>query len=652
MDNYIKNDFAQGKIPFELSKLTLFERSRLLDTMRQNSKLVRIIEAPALYGKSVVAYQYAHSINPDRKVCWIDAQKKLFLNSFTKRELLHKLCLTLGRVDVIVFDGLAELASQSLRVFSFLLTYLLRQDCEIIITCRVKPDLEKEGISTFLLTAADLLLSEEEIKEVKEQGFQFNSGYKEFASIPFVAFHTQRNISSFASYLIERTGQSKLELFESFLLCFKEGTKAEIAPLFKKHFMQLFNGMEEKYPHCGVQFDSASFRALPLSLFDRCRLMSNIVGELVSVSTVLSSDAFLEKVIALLIKREEFSYALLLARELLSKQQQLVIFQKYGRLCNRCGHAKEVVELVEKMGESQLTREIDLLCYAQALGDTGNADYCSLVLTRIGDLHSERDTTARLVDTRISKDFSIDVLSGFKVTRLGEPFPQGGTIRLKARVLLTLLVLNHKRELSRNWLGRVLWPDSSEEKCRQNFYNLWSYTRRLFERGKGNCPYFISTSYSIRLNEEYVDSDIINLESICDDLINKRMPSMGYAECLEWIERVCCSSLLPGADCPEITAQSKVLRNRLIDALVTASEMMFKQQNGQLGMRFIQKAFLCDSTREDTCYLLMKMLKAMGQYSKAINVFIRHKNGMIDKYGVENSKRVTLLYEEILKELS
>ena len=48
----------------------------------------------------------------------------------------------------------------------------------------------------------------------------------------------------------------------------------------------------------------------------------------------------------------------------------------------------------------------------------------------------------------------------------------------------------------------------------------------------------------------------------------------------------------------------------------------------------------------------MKMLEAMGQYSKAINVFIRHKNGMIDKYGVENSKRVTLLYEEILKELS
>ena len=143
--------------------------------------------------------------------------------------------------------------------------------------------------------------------------------------------------------------------------------------------------------------------------------MSNIVGELVFVSTVLSSDAFLEKVIALLIKREEFSYALLLARELLSKQQQLVIFQKYGRLCNRCGHAKEVVELVEKMGESQLTREIDLLCYAQALGDTGNADYCSLVLTRIGDLHSERDTTARLVDTTLSKDFSIDVLSGFKL---------------------------------------------------------------------------------------------------------------------------------------------------------------------------------------------------------------------------------------------
>ena len=35
MDNCIKNDFAQGKIPFELSKLTLFERSSLLDAMKQ-----------------------------------------------------------------------------------------------------------------------------------------------------------------------------------------------------------------------------------------------------------------------------------------------------------------------------------------------------------------------------------------------------------------------------------------------------------------------------------------------------------------------------------------------------------------------------------------------------------------------------------------
>ncbi len=652
MDISAEHNVSKAGIPARLSQLKFFERSSLLQTMKKRSDRVCIIEGPSLYGKSVLAYQYVHSLCDNKKICWVDAQKKLFLHSFSKRELLHKLCMTLGKADVVVFDALPMLDAKTLRVFSFLLSYLVNQHCEIVITCKIKPDLEEQGFSTCLLRANDLLLTDDELKEIKRQGKELDANHKGFETIPFVAFYPQKDMSSFASLITKRTVQNELELFESLLICFGQGTKTELASLFNESFMQRFNDVAKRYPHCGVRLDLATFSALPLSLYDRCLIFKNSASQLLAVSLVASVEDLAEHAIRILIRREQFSCALLLAKEMLPPERQLVIFQTYGRLCIRCGHSQEVVDLVEAMGEGKLKREIDLLYYAQALGNIGNSDYCSMVLTRVGDLHTEGQPDPLVNHGSLPKDFSIDLLSGFRVTRLGEPFPQSGAIRSKARILLTLLVLNHKRELSRNWLGRVLWPDSSEEKSRQNFYNLWSYTKRLFERGKGNCPYFISTPQSIQLNADYVDSDIISLEKICDDLINGRMPSMGYGDCLEWIERVCCSSLLPGADCSEISAQSRVLRNRLVDALMAASGVLAKQKNIDLSTRFIQKAFLCDSAREDSCYMLMKIFRASGQYSKAINVFVRHRNTMIDRYGVENSKRVGQLYEEILEELS
>ena len=652
MITYGKDECIKGRKPSNLSSLALLSRTRLIENMRNEPLAVKIIEAPAFYGKTTLAYQYINSLAPEKKIDWVDASQKAFLRALSTKELLRSLCLSLGVSDVIVFDALPKLDIQSSRVFSFLVSYLVKQQCEIIVTSRETPDISLPDSSLLRLNVQDLLLDGAELAEAKRCFSLPDAQFAKFETIPFVSFHASKNINTFASYITGRTNQNSLLLFEVFVLCFRQGSKAELSALFCEEFVQQFSCVAHALPHCGLNLDFSTFEALSLSLYDRCNLLQKNLAEFVSVSLCANAEEFLKKMIDLLVKLEQFTFALLITKNLLSADQQLDIFQNYGRLCVRQGYSKELVEIVEQMGEGKLQSEIDLLCYAQALSDIDNKEYCNLVLTRVGDLYRKNQPELPSLSEATAKDFSIDVLGGFKITRSGEPFPAKGSVRTKARILLTLLVINHKRELSRNWLGRVLWPDSSEEKSRQNFYNLWSYTRKLFERGKGNCPYFISSSHSIRLNVDYVDSDVFSLEKICNDLLNSRMPALGYADSLEWIERTCCSSLLPGSNCPEISAQSNVLRNRLVDALMLASESLTKQQNGQLSLRFVQKAFLCDSSREDSCYVLMKMLMAMGQYSKAINVFMRHKNTMIDKYGVENSKRVSHLYEEILKELS
>lgn len=66
---------------FTESRTPLFARKRLLAMLLARRRALRVICAPAHFGKSVLAYQYAHEVFADETVFWIDASEPTFLIS-------------------------------------------------------------------------------------------------------------------------------------------------------------------------------------------------------------------------------------------------------------------------------------------------------------------------------------------------------------------------------------------------------------------------------------------------------------------------------------------------------------------------------------------------------------------------------------------
>lgn len=60
---------------------SLFARKHLLAMLLARRRSLRVICAPAHFGKSVLAYQYAHEVFADDTVCWINASEPVFLVS-------------------------------------------------------------------------------------------------------------------------------------------------------------------------------------------------------------------------------------------------------------------------------------------------------------------------------------------------------------------------------------------------------------------------------------------------------------------------------------------------------------------------------------------------------------------------------------------
>lgn len=88
----------------------LIDRKRLLVSLLSDREAVRVICAPPLYGKTVLAKQYARMAFPPGNVTWIQASEPEFLvnlDSGNIEEALDSDDSSPGKL--VVFDGLSKL---------------------------------------------------------------------------------------------------------------------------------------------------------------------------------------------------------------------------------------------------------------------------------------------------------------------------------------------------------------------------------------------------------------------------------------------------------------------------------------------------------------------------------------------------------------
>ena len=221
--------------------------------------------------------------------------------------------------------------------------------------------------------------------------------------------------------------------------------------------------------------------------------------------------------------------------------------------------------------------------------------------------------------------------------------------RQTVRALLVLLAVNQGRELSREAVAGAMWPRSSQEVARKNFYTIWSRLRRALSLPDGTCPYLVRHQFGCRLESRYVKSDVERLDEICRELLFGMPDVERWSTLFAEIDRDFSSDLMPSEQRNVLVIKARnEYRTRLIDALVAATMSIVDAGSPQWGIWFARAALSHDETREDAYLALMRAQIAGDQRTAAMMTYLRCRRVLSDRLGIDPSPETTMLYESLL----
>lgn len=259
-------------------------------------------------------------------------------------------------------------------------------------------------------------------------------------------------------------------------------------------------------------------------------------------------------------------------------------------------------------------------------------------------------TPAQVIGSAFEPRLTVNLFGGLEV-RIGDnPVDPRCFRRQKVKTLLALLVLNRGREFSRDTLVQLLWPDSSLESARKNFYSIWSLLRRALVTPTGACPYLIRQQNGLRLDGRLLTTDVVQLESICRTLQLEHPGYGGWSSILSQVNDRFSDDLLPSECDNEYIVQRRVdYRNRFVDALVAASRRLVQAGGVQEGLWFARAALARDRTREDAYTTLMGAQLAVGQRTAALETYFACRRFLSDELGIDPSLETMNLYHRIIE---
>lgn len=219
----------------------------------------------------------------------------------------------------------------------------------------------------------------------------------------------------------------------------------------------------------------------------------------------------------------------------------------------------------------------------------------------------------------------------------------------KAKTLLAVLVLHDGREVPRNRLIDIMWPNLIGDAPMNNFYSMWSVLKRALSLPDGTCPYLVRHQGSCLIDKRYVRSDIEDFEALCRSL------QFGDAETGEWTQmhlRMCetyAGDLLPSEMKNQyIVRMRTAYRDRFVDALLSAGNRFLEKGEGEAALWFIREACARDDGREDCYGALMRAQIMTGQRSAAVKSYLLCRRVMKHRYGLGVSPEIDDLYNSIV----
>lgn len=143
-------------------------RKHLISRLLENRKVVRIIVAPACFGKTTLARSYARQVFREGEVTWVDGSDPMFLCNIDQGSLGEGILEDIPVSSLLVIDDLPYLDEMRKGIFMGKLQTLLERGVEVICTVVPSNDVLSPSIhDAVVLGPRDLLVRRQEVLETR-----------------------------------------------------------------------------------------------------------------------------------------------------------------------------------------------------------------------------------------------------------------------------------------------------------------------------------------------------------------------------------------------------------------------------------------------------------------------------------------------------
>lgn len=166
MSEYLARCALKGTRPKITSEKQFVSRPHLVAHLMRERHSLRVISAPAGFGKRSVAAEYAQTVWQCRHVFWMDATSPCFLRDLDANALAETLLRLDNEPFLLVILDVPLLDTERTQLLLGCIHTLLAQGCEVLVTCTPVHDIFDEERTRLTLEAHELLLGESEYAEL------------------------------------------------------------------------------------------------------------------------------------------------------------------------------------------------------------------------------------------------------------------------------------------------------------------------------------------------------------------------------------------------------------------------------------------------------------------------------------------------------
>lgn len=295
MPSFVESCLCKGVQPSGVVSRRRIARPEAVGKLLKDRSVARFIVAPDGYGKTHVAFEYASIIFAFEHTFWIRCSSPCFVRDLDAGSLSQQLKEGDNHVKLVVFDNVPYLDPQRVQLFSEVLDELLKDNCEVIVTCSPSSDnFDNEQIDRLLITQKDLLLEDVEVAVLEHADTPY-------ANIPCIAWSPNRH-----SLLLDGICKEQLtpELFGPLfaMLIIQKGSIDSLRKLFPSHITSdTISFLAKNYSFLGIHETSNTFETYPFSIYEIATKLITRLNDLIFAQNSINTSIFMLKIVDILL---------------------------------------------------------------------------------------------------------------------------------------------------------------------------------------------------------------------------------------------------------------------------------------------------------------------------------------------------------------